>query len=144
MSPIALDVLCEALGLSAEVVNELHESAELLPVIFARALLQQKPAAPVCDEKRQLLEAIHRGWGGQPFTASALIAWCEPAATPQQREVLSAARAVCGVHDGGALHPTGLGMRLRALAKLYSGAVRLERVGDVRGSQQWCVRDSRD
>lgn len=144
MSPIALGLCCEALGLSAEEVADMHESADLLPALLAQVALRLRPAPPVCDKKRDLLEAIHRGWGDKPFTAGELIAWCKQDATPLQREVLSAARVVCAVEDGGALDAIGLGMRLSTLAKLQGGAVRLERGRLVGGALQWSVRDSRD
>lgn len=111
MHPFALDRIRAFLRIDEQTVAELHESAELMPVLLAE-LGNRLAARP--GRRFDLAHAVLIGWGDQRFTSAELLGWCRQSSTPQQRDVLQALRVECDCEE-----PTAQRIGI-ALAKLAS------------------------
>lgn len=128
--------------MDSRLVMELHDEACLLPMLLARllsALDGRSAIAP--DRAPELLQALLSGWGTVPFTAREILAWAESGLTADARAFLSCARAICRRSHHADLTARGLGL---LLARLVQAGAPLQRIGDVRGSALWQLRDVRE
>jgi hypothetical protein len=81
MSPFALDRCCEALGISAKEVEDMHESADLLPALLAQVALRLQYTAPLNTGRHSrpdqqlpaLLRSIYRVLGSSSFGTRQLL-----------------------------------------------------------------------
>jgi hypothetical protein len=128
-------------------VEDLHDSAQLIPALLARIgllMLAERKDAPQRDAGQAWCTAVDAGWGGQEFTSAELLEWAEKRATPQRRDVLAASRELCNLTSAAGLTSHQLGIALRELADAPGrGRWRLVLHSQRRGTNVWALRGSR-
>lgn len=141
----ALDECAAFLGRDADDVLQLHERAELLPALLARIGLALSRGGGMDDAGVRFCAAIAAGWGKREFVAAQLLDWCQQCLTPEQREVMGAAHALCRLAPDASLTAQQLGIALKRLADSPpAGGARIVSAGERRGATRWVLRDSRD
>jgi hypothetical protein len=141
MDDKALGECCAALGREPADVLALFDSAQLLPALLARQILQQQflmqRQAPRDDPDVAFCRAVLHAWGKQPITASDLL----DEATGLHRRTLR--EAICALCNTGDFLPSArqLGIALRRLSLMALPPFRVEGRA-VRGTMEWTVRES--